>query len=260
MNSKVFHLSSFTREEFFNHIQMGHFQSVIIPTGSTEQHLNHLAVNMDIEMSKYIATKSAEELYPNTLITSPISLGIAEHHMYFPGTVSAKPGSWLSIIFDLIESILRHGIKKILILNGHGGNVAPVQGVFEQWQLNLIATQNTPIKAMLPADLENHYQYVDSVLNNKENDVDIRFNSYWDFIPENLVNSILETKEYPGHAGEFETSLAMYAIPYIVRFDKVYSSKELGIQKASFEKGRQLATQAISGTIATVKDMLDNKK
>ena len=235
---------------------MGHFQSVIIPTGSTEQHLNHLAVNMDIEMSQYIATKSAEELYPNTLITSPISLGIAEHHMHFPGTISAKPGSWLSIIFDLIESILRHGIKKVLILNGHGGNVTPIQGVLEQWQLNLIATQNTSIKTTLSSDLENHYQYVDSVLNNKENDVDIRFNSYWDYIPENFANSILETQEYPGHAGEFETSLAMYAIPYIVRFNKVYSSKESGIQKASFEKGRELAAQAINGTISTIKDML----
>ena len=51
----------------------------------------------------------------------------------------------------------------------------------------------------------------------------------------------------------------MYAIPYVVRFNKVHSSNEIGIQKASFEKGRQLATEAISGTIATVKDMLDLK-
>ena len=135
--------------------------------------------------------------------------------------------------------------------------MTPIQGVLEQWQLNLIATQNTSIKTTLSSDLENHYQYVDSVLNNKENDVDIRFNSYWDYIPENFANSILETQEYPGHAGEFETSLAMYAIPYIVRFNKVYSSKEPGIQKASFEKGRELATQAINGTISTIKDMLN---
>jgi creatinine amidohydrolase len=259
MNSKVFDLYSFTREELSNYIEMGNFQSAIIPTGSTEQHLDHLAVNMDIEMSRYIATKSAEELYPNTLITSPISIGIAEHHMHFAGTISAKPGSWLSIIFDLVESILRHGIRKILILNGHGGNVAPVQGVLEQWQLNLIATQDPSVKSKLSSDIVDHYQYVDEVLNNKKNDVDIRFNSYWDYIPENLVNSILETKEYPGHAAEFETSLAMYAIPYVVRFNKVHSSNEIGIQKASFEKGRQLAAEAISGTIATVKDMLDLK-
>ena len=76
MNSKVFDLYSFTREEVSDYIEMGNFQSAIIPTGSTEQHLDHLAVNMDIEMSRYIATKSAEELYPNTLITSPISTPI----------------------------------------------------------------------------------------------------------------------------------------------------------------------------------------
>ena len=67
----------------------------------------------------------------------------------------------------------------------------------------------------------------------------------------------METKEYPGHAAEFETSLAMYAIPQVVRFNKVYSSNEIGIKKASFENGRQLESEAIRNTITTVKDMLD---
>ena len=260
MNPKICQLPLFTREEFLHHIKLGHFQSVIIPTGSTEQHLNHLSMNMDIAMSRFIAAKAAEQLYPNTLITSPISFGIADHHMHFPSTISAKPGSWLSIMFDLIESILRHGIKKVLILNGHGGNVAPVEGVFEQWKLHLVANQNMSIKSIMPAKIENHYEYLDAIVNNERNDVDIRFNSYWDFIPKNIINCILETKEYPGHAGEFETSLAMYAIPDIVRFDKIKSSKEIGIQKASSEKGEELAKQAIKGTIAAIRNMLNLKE
>ena len=161
MESKKFELPQFTREEFKNRLEMGHFKSVIIPTGSIEQHLDHLSMNLDIQMSRYIATEAATKLYPKTLVVSPISFGIAEHHMHFPGTLSAKPGSWLSILFDLIESILRHGIKKVLILNGHGGNIAPVNGIIEQWQLNLYATQNESIKSQLPDSLENHYEYLE---------------------------------------------------------------------------------------------------
>ena len=167
MESKIFELPELTRKEFKNHLDLGHFESVIIPTGSIEQHLDHLSMNLDIQMSRYVATQAATKLYPKTLVVSPISFGIAEHHMYFPGTLSAKPGSWLSILFDLIESILRHGIKKILILNGHGGNITPVNGIIEQWQLNLYATQNTTIQSQISDSLENHYEYLDAILKNK---------------------------------------------------------------------------------------------
>ena len=256
MDIKSFQLQSFTREEFLDHLKLGNFKSVIIPTGSIEQHLNHLSMSMDIDMSRFIAQKASEKLYPNVLITSPVSFGVAEHHMHFPGTISAKPGSWLSALFDVIESVLRHGIKKILILNGHGGNIAPIEGVFEQWKLYLIATQNTSIKSIIPSDIKNHSEYLDAILNNDENDIDIRFNSYWDFIPKRIIDSILETKEYPGHAGEFETSLAMYALPNIVRFDKVKSSSEIGIQKSSSHKGKELANQSIMGVVNTISEML----
>ena len=89
---------------------------------------------------------------------------------------------------------------------------------------------------------------------------DIRFNSYWDFIPEEMINSILETKEYPGHAGEFETSLAMYALPNIVRLDKLQSSNEIGIQKSSSDKGKKLAIKSINGVVNSINEMLFSNK
>ena len=70
-----------------------------------------------------------------------------------------------------------------------------------------------------------------------------------------MINSILETKEYPGHATEFETSLAMYAIPESVRFEKLKSSKEIGVNKDSASKGEKLAKEAITQTIQTIKNM-----
>ena len=244
MNSKVFDLYSFTREELSNYIEMGNFQSAIIQTGSTEPHLDHLAVNMDIEMSRYIATKSAEELYPNTLITSPISIGIAEHHMHFPGTISAKPGSWLSIIFDLVESILRHGIKKILILNGHGGNVAPVQGVLEQWQLNLIATQDPSVKSKLSSDIVDHYQYVDEVLNNKKNDVvhSISFD-----IPKGKTVALV------GESGSGKTVTALSILKLLPYPSAYHKSGEISYQNKNLLKISNKEIQKIRGNnISTI--------
>ncbi len=259
MDIKLFQLQSLTREEFLEHQNLGHFKAAIVPIGSTEQHLNHLSMSMDIDMSRYIAHQVAEKLYPNVLITSPVSFGIAEHHMYFPGTISAKPGSLLSIIFDLLESLLRHGIKKILLLNGHGGNVSPIEGVYEQWKLHLIATQNNSINLFDNKIINDHSEYMDAILNNTNNNIDIRFNSYWDFIPQDMVDLILETKEYPGHGGEFETSLAMYALPHIVRMDKVQSSNEIGIQKSSSDKGEKLSIQSINGVVNSINEMLITK-
>ena len=260
MDIKLFQLQSLTREEFLDQQNLGHFKSAIVPIGSIEQHLNHLSMSMDIDMSRFIAEKAAEELYPNVLITSPVTFGIAEHHMYFPGTVSAKPGSFLSSIFDVLESLLRHGVKKILLLNGHGGNISPINGIFEQWKLNLIATQNSSIELFNKKVINNHSEYIDAVLDNEKNEIDIRFNSYWDFIPEQMINSILETKEYPGHAGEFETSLALYALPNIVRLDKLQSSNEIGIQKSSSDKRKKLAIKSINGVVNSINEMLFSNK
>ena len=260
MDTKLFQLQSLTREEFLEHQKLGHFKCAIVPIGSIEQHLNHLSMSMDIDMSRFIAEQAAEKLYPNVLITSPVSFGIAEHHMFCPGTISAKPGSFLSSIFDVLESLLRHGVIKILLLNGHGGNISPINGIFEQWKLNLIATQNTSVELINKKVINNHYEYIDALLGNKKNRIDIRFNSYWDFIPEEMINSILETKEYPGHAGEFETSLAMYALPNIVRLDKLQSSNEIGIQKSSSRKGEKLAIQSINGVVNSINEMLFSNK
>ena len=127
MNRKV-RIEAYTRREFREALRAGSFRAAIIATGSIEQHLEHLALEQDIASSTHVAERAAEALYPSVAVVVPLSIGIAEHHMYFPGTMSAKPGSWLAVLFDAVESLVRHGITRVLILNGHGGNVKPVRG------------------------------------------------------------------------------------------------------------------------------------
>ena len=120
MNDKEMYLSKMTRREFREKREKGFFEVAIIPTGSIEQHLEHLALEQDIACSNYIAEQVARQVYPKAVVGVPISFGIAEHHMTFPGTLSVKPHNWLGIVFDVVESFLRHGITKILLLSSQG--------------------------------------------------------------------------------------------------------------------------------------------
>ncbi len=100
-----------TRREFREGIEGGDFQTVIIPTGANEQHLEHLTTGHDIRHSTHIAREAALNLHPQVAVTVPMNIGISEHHMVHKGTVTAKPGSWLSLLFDAAESVIRHGVQ-----------------------------------------------------------------------------------------------------------------------------------------------------
>ena len=232
MRNKEVNLERFTRREFRKSLESGHFKLAIVATGSVEQHLEHLAMAQDIVSSTYIAERVAERLYPNVLVAVPMSIGIAEHHMHIAGSLSAKPGSWLGVLFDAVESLMRHGIKKILILNGHGGNVLPIEGAIRQWKLYFDNTQGV------------------------EQPVDLRFCSYWDLIPKEFAARVLDTGVMPGHAGEFETSFTMDAIPENVRTEDISHNEDPGPSAATREKGALLIKKTLEGAIKLVEEML----
>src|SRR4030066_1326644 len=133
-------LAKVTRREFREAIESGKLTAAIIACGSNEQHSEHLAMEHDTASATYIAREAAKRLYPQVIVTVPMAVGISEHHMHHQGTLSAKPGGWLAVLFDVVESLVRHGVKNVLILNGHGGNTPPLRGVFEQWHYCLRST------------------------------------------------------------------------------------------------------------------------
>ena len=62
-------------------------------------------------------------------------LGNSHHHMDFAGTLSAAPRTYLDLLGDLIDNLVTHGFRRIVLLNGHGGNIVPAgQAVFEARQ------------------------------------------------------------------------------------------------------------------------------
>jgi creatinine amidohydrolase len=232
MNEREVMLNKLTRREFRQALAEGKFKTVIIPTGSIEQHLEHLAMEHDIASSTHVAREVAQRLYPNVIVAVPMAIGISEHHMVHAGSLTAKPGSWLAVLFDAVESFVRHGVKNVLVLNGHGGNVAPVNGIINQWKRYFAAMHSG---------------------------TNLHFNSYWDLIPRDFANEVLDTDRMPGHAQEFETAFALAVFPENVRHDAMRDQEDKDPTHATAQKGQKLVAEAITRVAEFVQGMMEGK-
>ena len=109
------------------------FTTAVFAIGSTEQHGPHLPLITDSLIGDVIALKVAEKL-GNALQAPTIRVGLSEHHLSFPGTISLKPETLKAVIHDFVDSLKTHGFKTIVLLPSHGGNFATVGKVVEELQ------------------------------------------------------------------------------------------------------------------------------
>ncbi|MGB3225694.1 MAG: creatininase family protein, partial [Desulforhopalus sp.] len=99
--------------------------SILVPVGSVEQHSPYGLIGTDFITAEHIARKAAEAM--DVLVAPTISYGVSPHHMAFPGTVSLSPDTLVAVVCDVIRSLVMHSFRKIIFINGHGGNIAPIQ-------------------------------------------------------------------------------------------------------------------------------------
>ena len=96
---------------------------MIVPIAVIEQHGPHLPLDVDYFDSVYLADKVAEACSsPKPFVLPPIPYGVAYHHEDFKGTISISNQSLSSLVYDIGKSLAYNGIKKLIILNGHGDN------------------------------------------------------------------------------------------------------------------------------------------
>ena len=225
-----FRLQKFTRREFRHAREAGKFDVAVVATGSIEQHLEHLAFEQDIASSTRVAEMAAERLYPQVVLAVPINVGIAEHHMHSVGTLTVKPSTWLAVVFDTVETLMRHGIRKVLILNGHGGNRRPIYGVMSQWQM-----------------------YFDR----EHGDIDLRFHNYWDVLTHEIVNSIQSKPGYPqATRASSRRPWRCTSFPKNVRVEDIPHSEDEGASSATADKGRQLSEKTVEGVVELLESMI----
>ena len=101
---------------------------VLIPTGSTEQHGPHLPVGTDAILATWFAERAAQGLQEQGIpaVAAPtFAIANSMHHMNFPGSLSLRPRTYMKALQEQCRAIAAHGFKRIAIINGHGGNIAP---------------------------------------------------------------------------------------------------------------------------------------
>lgn len=103
---------------------------IILPTGSTEQHCPMGVMGTDHIDAEVIAWRAGETA--NALVGPTITIGISEHHMTFPGSITLRPTTYIALIRDYVLSLIDHGFERFYILNGHGGNTATLNAAFAE--------------------------------------------------------------------------------------------------------------------------------
>jgi creatinine amidohydrolase len=101
----------------------------VVPVGSTEQH-GYLSLSVDAILAERVAVEAAE---PVGVPVFPIlNYGITPYFRAYPGTVSLRLDTYHRLVADIVESIAGAGFRRILFVNGHGGN-SPGGSILQEW-------------------------------------------------------------------------------------------------------------------------------
>jgi creatinine amidohydrolase len=170
-----------------------HDDRLILVVGSTEQHGRHMTFASDVWQPWEVACRLSDRT--GVLLAPSLNYGMSLHHLGFPGSLSLRPHTLASVMVDLLESAYQHGFRRILILNGHGGNTAAIQ---------------TALAEAL----------------NELHGLQVRLGIWW---REPEVKAVMDEAfpgEPGGHANASETSMVLAIRPDVVRLERAEYSPE----------------------------------
>ena len=163
----------------------GDFEVALVPVGSTENHGDHLPFGQDTHVA-YRLSKLIAERAGRTLVIPPLFYGMSEHYQHLPFSISLRPENLIRVLDDVFASIYRWGIKRIVVINGHDGNIAPLEVSAREFKVV-------------------HPDVLIAVLD-----------KWWELPGRLLPQGTFEVWDGLGHAGEGETSISLYLFPEMV--------------------------------------------
>jgi len=228
----------------------GEFEVAVFPIGSTEPHADHLTYGTDTVAVRAFAEQAVVEANKRgakCVLLPTLPYGNNENVQQCPWAMSLRPRTMMDFVTDVVASVTRDGVKKIVIINGHGGNTSVLQATLREL---------APKRGVFVAMAE-------------------QFG-----LSEDVEEEIAETEER-GHACEIETSVMLYLAPEHVKMEAakptrtrktVFSNRRhlyfvnpwhiytvnTGIgdpTKASVEKGKQMVTVAVDRLADALKEL-----
>jgi creatinine amidohydrolase len=222
---------------------------VLAPIAACEQHSRHLPTYTDTILCTAVAEGVESKLPREVLLLPTLWLGASHHHLRFGGTLSADVDTHVTILCELLQPLLTDGFQRVMILNGHGGNIDTLHVALRKLQTRF------PNRHLTGA-------------------------SYWELAEKELAALAEGPRKSMGHACEFETSMVLALRPELVRRDAIrddppsddaglrglftaedmYQKTDHGCvgypERASAEKGRACLNAAISQTCEVVSVLL----
>ena len=201
--------------------------TALLPVGAIEQHGPHLPLDTDAFDADHLARSIAAGCSdPKPLVLPLVAYGVSYHHEAFKGTISINNDTLANLVYDIGISVAKNGIRKLVIINGHGGN-AP--------SLNFAAQRiNQDARIFVCVDT------------GETSDVD--------------VDKLSETSN-DVHAGEIETSTSLAVRPHLVYMDRLQMEvPEFTSRYLDFTSQRGVAWYAHTHKISTSGVMGDPTK
>ena len=164
----------------------------LLPVGSTEQHGPHAPLGTDSLNAETVAAAGAERYEAEhgdpVVVGPPVTVGISEEHRAFDGTLWVSPDTFRSYVRETVESLAHHGFDRVVLVNGHGGNVDALREVSAR--LTRDGTASTA--------------------------------------PFTWFDSVGEHSSDMGHAGPLETAMLRHTNPDLVREDRIEEAQKGG--------------------------------
>ena len=172
----------------------------VVPTGSVEQHGSHLPMGTDAMAGIAFGKAVAEKLHA---VFVPFSvIGVTPYHMPWKGTISLRQSTFITLFTDVVDCLYQHGIRQVLVTNGHEGNIAPLRVAGD--------------------DLQQRYR-----------DLRIVFADVWV-----VVGKLFPDLELT-HAAEMETQEVMCYDASLVHLDRAKDPSELAYGRAGHDRFRR---------------------
>ena len=198
----------------------------VLPTASIEQHGPHAPVNVDTTCCVAVANAAAEAAGKDlgVVVCPPVHFGSSHNHLPHPGVLTLRSGTFSTVIHELLDSLMLSGFRRVLVLNGHGGNMLLIQQAARDFA-------------------------------KRHPEMHVAADTYFE-----IARAALEAIPTPapvgiaGHAGGFETALMLHLDPELIRKERIPARgrRVIGVSEDAWLATAELGRQYFEAAVAEV--------